>query len=734
MSEIRVVPIGSLGRDFVPAELLPDRRDEYHLRDEQSPRPAEDWRHLRAEDIETLVKNGNTTEDWESILVTDHFAPHLVKDCEFYGLVRIGRLDEVYLEHHELTVPVGLTHSRIISCDIGDNAAIHHVRYLAHYIIGDHVILLNLDEMHTTNHAKFGNGIVKDGEAEDVRIWLDLINEAGGRSVMPFDGMISADAALWAGNPQDSTLRERLGAITQKQFDPRRGFYGTVGDNCVIKNCRVIKDVKIGPACYIKGANKLKNLTINSSRQEPSQIGEGVEMVNGIVGRGCHIFYGCKAVRFVLCDNSSLKYGARLIHSLLGDNSTISCCEVLNDLIFPAHEQHHNNSFLVASLVMGQSNLAACATIGSNHNSRAPDGEIHAGRGFWPGLCVSLKHNCKFASFTLLAKADYPAELNVPLPFSLVSDDPAGNRLQIMPGYWWLHNMYALARNTWKFAARDKRRRKVQNIEFDSLAPDTAEEMLAAMELLAEWTAKAHLLARGESAAGRKPAELAATGHQLLRGRCENVRALEVLAEGVEKSKRKAVVLKARAGYRAYREMLHYYGVKNLLAYMKDSAGATLASTCRALAGERQREWVNLGGQIISAADLERLKDDVKGGRLDSWPDIHAAYDRLWAKYPRDKQRHALAALLKVLDADELTAELWSGALDEAVRIQQYVRDQTYESRRKDFDSPFRRMVYDSDEQMTAVLGSAEENSFVQQLRRETEDFERLVAEVKARS
>ena len=46
---------------------------------------------------------------------------------------------------------------------------------------------------------------------------------------------------------------------------------------------------------------------------------------------------------------------------------------------------------------MGQSNIAAGATIGSNHNSRSADGEIIAGRGFWPGLCVSLKHNSKFS-------------------------------------------------------------------------------------------------------------------------------------------------------------------------------------------------------------------------------------------------------------------------------------------------------------------------------------------------
>ena len=199
----------------------------------------------------------------------------------------------------------------------------------------------------------------------------------------------------------DEVLMQKFKEFTEKKFDKRRGYYGKIGDRTVIKNCRIIKDVWIGSDAYIKGANKLKNLTINSSAEAQTQIGEGCELVNGIIGFGCRLFYGVKAVRFILASHSQLKYGARLINSYLGDNSTISCCEVLNSLIFPAHEQHHNNSFLMCiAYVMGQSNMAAGATIGSNHNSRGADGEIVAGRGFWPGLCVSLKHNSKFASFT----------------------------------------------------------------------------------------------------------------------------------------------------------------------------------------------------------------------------------------------------------------------------------------------------------------------------------------------
>ena len=701
MSEMRILPAEAIGRQFIPDAYLPKGCDEYYLRNEQSPRPANDWRNLRSDEIEILVRNANKAANWDSVLVTEQFTPHPIRNCEFHGLVRIGRLEEACLEYHDLTVPVGITNSRIVSCDLGDDVAIHNVRYLAHYIIGNNVILLDVDEMQTSNHAKFGSGIVKEGEDEDVRIWMEPINENGGRAIMPFDGMTTGDAYLWAKFRDDPELLSRLGEITQHSFDPRRGFYGTVGDRCVIKNCRIIKDVKVGPCAYVKGANKLKNLTINSSEDEPSQIGEGVELVNGIIGRGCRIFYGCKAVRFIMGDCSNLKYGARLIHSYLGDNSTISCCEVLNDLIFPAHEQHHNNSFLIAALVKGQSNIGAGATIGSNHNSRSPDGEIEAGRGFWPGLCVSVKHFCRFASFTLLAKGDYPAELDVPLPFSLVSDDPANGRLQIMPAYWWMYNMYALARNTWKCHNRDKRHRKLQHIEFDSLAPDTVEEMFAAIALLDAWIDKA-----GEG---------------------------EVLGDHIEHSSRKVVILKAREARDAYGQMLKYYAVTNLVKWMQANPDAGPAAMCDALHAGREREWINLGGQLITTADADQLKADIRTGALNTWQAVHERTDQLWEKYPVDKARHAFATLLAVLGAERLDAGLWHGALDEAVAIQQFVCEQTYLSRKKDYENPFRQTTFATAAEMEAVMGSAEDNSFVKQVRQDTDAFAATVEELKKR-
>jgi len=575
------------------------------------------------------------------------------------------------------------------------------------------------------------------------------MNEAGGRAVLPFDGMTPADAYLWAKYRGDTGLMDRFKAMTQDAFDTRRGYYGTIADHSVLKSCRVIKDVKVGASAYIKGANKLKNLTINSSAQEPSQIGEGVEMINGILGYGCRVFYGCKAVRFVMGDNATLKYGARLLHSYLGDNSTVSCCELLNNLIFPAHEQHHNNSFLVAALVGGQSNMAAGATVGSNHNSRANDGEIVADRGFWPGLCVTLKHTSRFASFCLLAKGDYPAELNITLPFTLVSNDTAEGCLVLVPAYWWTHNMYALARNAHKYADRDHRRRKTQHIEFDPFAPDTVEQIIAGLDLLAIWTAKAaHEKHAGEGVAMPGEPQLLATGHAMLQADSERTDGLAVFAEGAEAGGRPAVIRNPRRSYHAYREMLLHYAVQNLVDYMLQHPQADFAAMLADLGvglnselgngGEggprgRQTDWVNLGGQIVQRQDLDQLRYQIRSGAIGSWQAVHEDYDRLWQAYPRHKHRHALATLQLVMGEDELTKALWDEALDRGVALQQHIAQQVLATREKDYENPFRQTTFDDDAERQAVAGDAKTNAFVLQVQQETDDFAKRVDEVRKR-
>src|SRR5437762_1000239 len=196
MNVINKQALDTLGYEFIPRQFIPKGKDEYYLRNRQS-KNGINYRNLIAFEIEALVRNRNTSDDWSRIWVSDAFNPELVKNCQFHGLVRIGKLERFYLEFHNLRLPVGLYNSTIISCDLGDNVVLENVNYISHYIVGNEAIIVNVNEINTTDHAKFGNGILKEGESEKGRIWLEVCNENGGRSILPFDGMLAGDAWLW---------------------------------------------------------------------------------------------------------------------------------------------------------------------------------------------------------------------------------------------------------------------------------------------------------------------------------------------------------------------------------------------------------------------------------------------------------------------------------------------------------------------------------------------------------
>ena len=546
-------------------------------------------RNLTSEEIAVLKSNGNHSSDskWNNVYVSEKkgcFNADLVKHNDFSGFVVLGDSTDSIITYHDLKLPVGITRSSLCDVVTGDNCAIHNVKYLVNYRIGNRVILFNIHEMSCTKHSKFGEGLIKEGESEATRIWIGVGNENGNRQILPFENLIPADAFLWSRFREDKKLMRRFVELTEYEKPKKLDAYGIVEDDAVVKNSLIIKDVKIGSCAYIKGALKLKNITILSSEDEPSQIGEGVEMVNGIMGYGSHVFYQAVAVRFVIGRNCQLKYGARLLNSVLGDNSTVSCCELLNNLIFPFHEQHHNSSFLIASTIMGQSNIASAATIGSNHNSRSPDCEMIAGRGFWPGLCSDFKFDSRFASFVLASKGTYKNEVNITYPFSMIAPSIEDNTIHIIPAYWFLYNMFAIVRNKYKFKARDKRFKIVQHIETNPLAPDTIQEIVSSIERLIELTGRYLKMPKEECLKYTKfmPSDDFLNSYRKKISDCKAedvyVVAKDFLHNGYEakfllvddrcQKKYGALIYKPSQAYREYRRILKYFAAESLMNYV----------------------------------------------------------------------------------------------------------------------------------------------------------------------
>ena len=217
MSDIKKKPISSLGYNFVAKEFIPKGKDEYYLRNIQN-RSGIEYRKLLGSEILTLEKNNNTSDDWSKVLVADPFNSNLIKNCNFFGLIRIGKLENVFLEYHDIRLQAGLYNSTIISCDFSDNVAINNVNYMSHYIAGNEVIIVNVNELAASDHAKFGNGIIREGEKENVRIWLEICNENAGRGILPFNGMLPGDAWLWSRYRDDDMLMKKFKQFTEKKI------------------------------------------------------------------------------------------------------------------------------------------------------------------------------------------------------------------------------------------------------------------------------------------------------------------------------------------------------------------------------------------------------------------------------------------------------------------------------------------------------------------------------------
>jgi len=767
----------NFGLGFIKKDFIPEGKDEFYLRKEQNPKK---FRNLREAEIEDLKIQNNYSDNWGLVLVQDDFDSSLIVGNRFYGLVRIGKLEKNILCFHDFEQEEGLYNSVFISCDIGNHCAINGCRYISHYIIQDNCILSEINELQTTNHSKFGNGVVKEGEDEEVRVWIDIMNEKGGRSVSPFVSMTAGDAYLWATYRENKKLMERFSSFNYLICSKSRGYYGVIEHDCVIKGCGIIKDAYFGPECYVKCANKIKNVSFLSTVEEPVQIGEGVEIVNGIVGSGSRIFYGCKAIKFVMGDNCNLKYGARLIHSILGDNSTISCCEVLNNLIYAGHEQHHNNSFLIASFIKGQSNMAAGANIGSNHNSRGNDGEIVAGRGFWPALSSTLKHNCRFASYVLITKGDYPHELNVELPFSLLADNICEHRREILGGYWWMYNMYALERNSWKYGVRDKRKDPKQIFETDYLAPDTINEIRKALFLISLWTAKSYLRkydkkywnsqigdlkeanflkncsvkellktknrieAKAWNNSSKKEKEMACLlanlGKAMIMEKPKLIEEFEVFGEHIESSATPVLVRKVVQSFNAYREMLIYYGVRECSLWCKKT-GLKLADLKKKVSasslvdfGEDKLsfydyfekigkiKWENVGGQLVPHKRVEKLFEEICNKKINNWNSIHEEYKKWEISYPEDKAIDGYLSLCEVTEQMEVEDQR-DQLLESALRIRSQITEQVKFTKVKDYENFYRTVTYRNEKELNSVLGEVENDSFIINSKKQESSF-----------
>ena len=268
-----------------------------------------------------------------------------------------------------------------------------------------------------------------------------------------------------------------------------------------------------------------------------------------------------------------------------------------------------------------------------------------------------------------------------------------------MPGYWFLYNMYALSRNAWKYQDRDRRTEKIQHIDYDYLAPDTINEMFDAISFLKKLNPNKN----GEA-----------------------------VVTGWENTQRPTVITKVPQAIKLFSELTMFYGCKALLQHIIKNKFSDFNALKISLSAKISRnEWTNIGGQLMMNSEVEKLKRSVKSGKIKSWDEIHQFYRDRGQDYEKDKLQHAYTSLLEILNitSKQFTAAVLKDVLLKMIDTKEWMSKGIYEARAKDYTNPYRKMIYDTNQEMTEVIGRIEDNSFIQD---QFAEFESLKKSVKA--
>jgi hypothetical protein len=427
-------------------------------------------RPLMAEEIERLLRQGNSCADWSRLRVAEGFDWRRIRNSDFHGDVTLGRFTKHVALGPGIEVPTGIQNSTVVDCVIGHNALVRDVKLLANYVVGEDALLWDCGTILCEGETTFGNGVT-----------LPLGIEVGGREV-PSYAEITVEAAAALCRGADS-CGQALEELIQQYVQRVRSSRGIIGRGAVLRRTSRVRNTYVGPAARVEEATLLDESTLLSSAEEPVAVLTGAVVTRALLQWGSRVETSAVVDRSVLTEHSHAEQHAKVTTSLLGPNTGVASGEVTASLVGPLVGFHHQALLIAALWPQGKGNVAAGALVGCNHTSRAPDQELWAAEGMFFGLGVRVMYPSDFSAspYSILACGVTLLSQKLAFPFALVAAPsarvegvpPAYN--EIAPGWLLSENLYALKRNEAKFRTRSKARRLA--VAFDVFRPDTVDLM-----------------------------------------------------------------------------------------------------------------------------------------------------------------------------------------------------------------------------------------------------------------
>ena len=410
------------------------------------------YRHLTADEIQVLEKNGNRSESWDKIMVEPDFDPNRIIRSSFMGEVYLPKFFGTLLLPGDVSFPTGIYDSLVHNCFI-ENALVHKVAMLSNILVRSSAVVQNVGSIISSGKISYMIGN-----------YMHVGNEMGGRKVAVFPEitMELVEAQLFHKPDPEVTaaFEEQLKTYREETAFP----FGVVGKGAVICNTNIIRNSWIGAHARIEGAEKIRNSVVLSSLEEPSHVYDSVILENSNVQKSVTIHTGAEVQGSVLMNRTTVACKAIVKSSIIAPCCHIEEGEVNSSYMGPMTQMHHHSLLIAALWPDGCGNLGYGANVGSNHTGRMPDQEVMPGQGMFFGLGVNIKFpaNYRESPFTLIATGLTTLPQRVKFPFSLIRPgDPqlvnVPPRLnEIVPGWNYARNAYALDRNLYKYSLRGK--------------------------------------------------------------------------------------------------------------------------------------------------------------------------------------------------------------------------------------------------------------------------------------
>ena len=639
----------------------------------------EDFHSLSAEQIDQLARQGCSSEDWSKVQVVEGFNAASVKSTHFSGHVKLGVFEKRVSFFGGVSKPTGISDATIHNCTIGNNVYISRVRnYIANYVIEDDAVIDHIELLAVEGESSFGNGVQ-----------VAVVNEAGGREIPIYDNLSAQTAYVLAFYRHRPQVIDKLRKMIADYTASVTSSMGHVGEGARLINCRIIKNVKVGPASLIEGVNKLENGSINSCIEDMIHIGPGVF-----------------AEDFIVCSGSEITDGAIIEKCFVGQGTVLSRQYSAENSVFfancggfhgeacaifagPYTVTHHKSTLLIAGLFSFLN--AGSGTNQSNHMYKF--GPVHQGiveRGSKTASDSYILWPAKVGAFTVVMGRHYRNSDTSDLPFSYLIEHEDESILA--PGV----NLRSLGtvRDARKWPKRDRRKapKKLDHINFKLLSPYTIQKMINGRNLLCKLKATS-----GETSEYFTYHSVKIKNSSLDRG-------VKLYQMGIDKFLGNCLIKRL--------DGKQFENSDQLRAALKPHTSIGLG------------KWVDLAGMFAPEEAVGKLLSDIENGSVSSLEQVadvfrsmheyYTEYEWAWAaNVLRENQGKAMDEMTAD-DIIELTKK-WKQAVVE-------LDNMLYADAKKEFTATAQTgygldgLQEEKQADFAQVRGTFEENSFVQEI------------------